>query len=661
MDEVFVADDELYKDRDLSWLDFNMRILDQTRQGCVPLFERLKFLSITASNFDEFYMVRIGKRYNHNTYNQQLKFKINTYLRSSTYAYNQLINLINKQAGITICRNCGEIEDNGRKSVRNYFIETILQLYVQNKDMFVQNISHIEEKKIYMLVYADKNAFIIRIPDVLPRLFEYDKNKYILIEDIITFYVQLILPDCDSYKTFCFRVLKNGQMEDSSLSGQELYNHVKNQLSLRKKSDNILLELPKGIPAFYESYLLKALKVNKDNVHKYNRPLDLTFLMELYKKEEYNFFKYKRFLPRNRFSDYNSMFNKLEEKDYLLSHPYDSFLPVLKLLEIAALDDAVTKIWLTLYRVSNNSPIIKFLCLAAKNGKEVNVVLEIKARFDEENNMKWYHVLKQGGCNVIFGYPGHKTHSKIMLIQKNVENDERLYAHLGTGNYNDTTAKQYTDNGLLTCDREITGECKKLFEMLYNGDIYDEFDNLIVAPVNIKSKLFHLIDEQIECAVRGEQGHIIAKMNGLTDKDMINKLYEASKKGVRIELIVRGVCCLRTGIVGISDNISVRSIVGKYLEHSRVFYFAGRDIKASKIYMGSADLMTRNLERRVEVLFPIKECSIKESIKKELDILLKDNVGAYILNKEGVYKKVKTGKRAISAQEYFQNNKRIED
>lgn len=415
------------------------------------------------------------------------------------------------------------------------------------------------------------------------------------------------------------------------------------RLEVEDKMDKRLLKM-----------LEKEFDIDEDDLFRIPGPLDLTFLMKMYGLDGFDEYKIPKYIPAAvpALMNEDDIFTNIRKGDILLHHPYMTFDPVVQFVQQAAKDPDVLAIKQTLYRVSGNSPIIAALAQAAENGKQVSVLVELKARFDEENNIVWAKMLEKAGCHVIYGLLGLKTHSKITLVVRREETGIRRYVHLGTGNYNDSTAKLYTDCGLLTCNAKIGEDATAVFNMLSGYSEPDRWNKLIVAPLWMKDRFLHLIAMEEEHAKKGQKAHIIAKMNSLCDRDIIAALYSASAAGVKIDLIIRGICCLKVGIPGVSENITVRSIVGNFLEHARIFYFYSGGNE--EVFMGSADWMPRNLEKRVEIVFPVEDEQIKKEVMHILDIQMKDNVKASILQADGTYTKPdKRGKMLVNSQEYF--------
>ena len=476
----------------------------------------------------------------------------------------------------------------------------------------------------------------------------------ILLEEIIERNIDKLFLNYDIICAHPFRIMRNADLTIEEDEAEDLLKEIERQLKKRQWGEVIRLEVEDGIDKKLLKILKSELMINEEGIYRIDGPLDLTFLMKMYGMEGFDHLKTPKYTPQPvpELPAGEDIFAQIRKGDILLHHPYQTFTPVVDFIRQAAKDKDVLAIKQTLYRVSGNSPIIAALAQAAENGKQVTVLVELKARFDEENNIVWARKLEKAGCHVIYGLVGLKTHSKITLIVRKEEDGIRRYVHLGTGNYNDATAKLYTDVGMLTCSEAIGEDATAVFNMLSGYSEPLTWNKLAVAPLWLKKKFIYLIEREEKYALEGKGGHIIAKMNSLCDRDVIAALYKASAAGVKIELIVRGICCLKVGIPGISENISVRSIVGNFLEHSRIFYFenAGK----SEIYCGSADWMPRNLERRVEILFPVENEGLKEKLMHILEGQLKDTEKAHLLNAEGVYEKVdRRGKVLYNSQDTF--------
>lgn len=460
-----------------------------------------------------------------------------------------------------------------------------------------------------------------------------------------------------NYNVVCahpYRIMRNADLSIDEDDASDLLKEIQKQLKKRQWGEVIRLEVEEGIDERLLKILEKEFHIKKQDIFFIPGPLDLTFLMKLYGIEGFDSLKTPKYIPQPvpGMNEEEDIFTQIRKGDILLHHPYMTFDPVVDFVRQAAKDPDVLAIKQTLYRVSGNSPIIAALAQAAENGKQVSVLVELKARFDEENNINWAKMLEKAGCHVIYGLVGLKTHSKITLVVRREEDGIRRYVHLGTGNYNDSTAKLYTDCGILTCAEPIGEDATAVFNMLSGYSEPKKWNYLSVAPIWLRDKFLKLIEREKDNAKAGKPAHIIAKMNSLCDQKIIAALYEASAAGVKIELIIRGICCLKVGISGISENISVRSIVGNFLEHSRIFYFLNNG--QEELYMGSADWMPRNLDKRVEILFPVLDERLKKEVKHILDIQLADNVKAHVMQADGSYGKIdKRGKTLLIAQDYF--------
>ena len=499
----------------------------------------------------------------------------------------------------------------------------------------------------------------VQVPSVLPRIIEIPSDKkdsraVILLEEIIERNIGKLFLSNDVVCAHPYRIMRNADLTIDEDEAEDLLVEIQKQLKKRQWGEVIRLEVEEKI----DKRLLKILKtefsIKNEDIFYIAGPLDLTVLMKVYGMEGFEQYKTKKYTPAPvpRFQTDKSIFEVIREGDVFLHHPYMSFDPVVNFVRQAAKDPDVLAIKQTLYRVSGNSPIIAALAQAAENGKQVTVLVELKARFDEENNIVWAKMLEKAGCHVIYGLVGLKTHSKITLVVRREETGIRRYVHLATGNYNDSTAKLYTDCGIFTCDEHYGEDATAVFNMLSGYSEPKRWNRLIVAPIWMKTRFLDLIEREAENAKKGIPGHIMAKMNSLCDPVIMEALYYASSQGVKIDLVIRGICCLKTGIPGVSDNIHVRSIVGDFLEHSRIFYFYNGGME--EIYMGSADWMPRNLDRRVEIVFPVEDESIKKQVLHVLDLEIKDNVKAHILQPDGTYEKQdRRGRQPVNSQMEF--------
>ena len=506
---------------------------------------------------------------------------------------------------------------------------------------------------------AELEFATVQVPSVLPRFItlpakEGEGCNVILLEEIIERNIGKLFLSYDVVCAHPYRVMRNADLSIDEDDAADLLKEIQKQLKKRQWGEVIRLEVEEKI----DKRLLKILKhefdIGDEDIFFIPGPVDLTFLMKMYGLEGFEKYKTPKYTPAAvpALQNEDDIFTNIRKGDILLHHPYQSFDPVVQFVKQAAKDPDVLAIKQTLYRVSGNSPIIAALAQAAENGKQVSVLVELKARFDEENNIVWAKMLEKAGCHVIYGLLGLKTHSKITLVVRREETGIRRYVHLGTGNYNDSTAKLYTDCGLLTCDARIGEDATAVFNMLSGYSEPESWNKLVVAPLWMRDRFLHLIAMEEANARKGQKAHIVAKMNSLCDRGIIAALYRAAAAGVKIDLIIRGICCLKVGIPGISENITVRSIVGNFLEHARIFYFYSNG--SEEVYMGSADWMPRNLDKRVEIVFPVEDEKIKKEVMHILEIQMEDNVKAHILQPDGSYEKIdKRGKTLICSQDYF--------
>lgn len=682
MAETDFKNAKLYTNRELSWLQFNHRILSEAKDKSIPLFERLKFLSITSSNLDEFFMVRVASlkdmvnaEYEKPdiagmTPTEQLKAldeEIHQLVAQQYFAYNRSLLPLLEQNGLHVIKQHEKLSEEEAKYIDKYFEDNVYPVLtpmavdssrpfplIRNKSL---NIAALVQKK------GEKEELefaTVQVPSVLsriivlPRREDDEVQKIILLEEVIERNIQKLFLNYDIVCAHPFRIMRNADLSIDEDEAEDLLKEIEKQLKRRQWGEVIRLEVEGSMDKKLLKLLKKELNVSNQSIYPIDGPLDLTFLMKMYGLPGFDHLKEAKYEPQQvpELPIGCDVFEEIRKGDILVHHPYQTFMPVVDFIRQAAKDKDVLAIKQTLYRVSGNSPIIAALAEAAENGKQVSVLVELKARFDEENNIVWAKKLEQAGCHVIYGLVGLKTHSKITLVVRREEDGIRRYVHLGTGNYNDATAKLYTDIGLFTCSEVIGEDATAVFNMLsgYSEPLF--WNKLSLAPLWLKDKFLYLIDRETKHAENGKKAAIIAKMNSLCDKDIIAALYKASAAGVKIDLIVRGICCLKVGIPGISENICVRSIVGNFLEHSRIFYFENDG--NYEVYCASADWMPRNLERRVEILFPIETVLLKERVLEILEIQLKDNLKAHILQPDGSYEKIdKRGKVLFSSQAAF--------
>ena len=673
---------EYYENRELSWLKFNHRVLNEARDKNIPLLERLKFVSITSSNLDEFFMVRVAslKDMVHAGYkkkdiagmtpkeqleaiNKDTKALVD--MQYSTFN-RSLVPLLHNH-GIDIIDAYENLTEEQEEYVDRYFKETVYPVLtpmavdasrpfplIRNKTLNIAALLNKKEHKKGEMEFAT-----VQVPSVLSRIVqipstEEGKMTFILLEQVIERNIQRLFLN---YHVVCacpYRIMRNADLSIEEDEAEDLLQEIQKQLRKRQWGEVIRLEVEDKIDKRLLGILEEELHIAQEDIFRINGPLDLTFLMKMYGIECEEELRYPAYKPQPvpQITPGEDIFAAIRKEDILLHHPYQTFDPVVDFIRQASMDPDVLAIKQTLYRVSGNSPIIASLAQAAENGKQVSVLVELKARFDEENNIVWAQKLEKAGCHVIYGLVGLKTHSKIALVVRREEDGIRRYVHLGTGNYNDSTAKLYTDIGMFTCSESIGEDATAVFNMLSGYSEPLSWNKLVLAPIWLRERFLKLIKREMKHAQAGKDAFIKAKMNSLCDREIIAALYEASAAGVKIELVVRGICCLKVGIPQISENITVRSIVGNFLEHSRIFYFENGGKYEN--YCGSADWMPRNLERRVEILFPIDRPQLKEKLLHILHCQLKDNVKASILQEDGTYTKVdKRGKSLFQCQEVF--------
>lgn len=680
--EMF-AKPEYCRNREMSWISFDERILEEARDKNLPLFERLKFLSISASNLDEFFMVRVAsvrdmmkagidrKDIAGLTPKEQLKLiipKTHELMTAQYNTYNRSLLPALSAIGLEVITSHEKLTPEQAKAVDRYFDEDVYPVLTPMAMDSARPFPLITNKALNIgLLIRKKDAkkedelefATVQVPSVLPRIYELPEqndeiHRVILLEEIIRRNIGKLFMGNEVICAYPYRVTRDADMEIDEDDAEDLLKEIQRQLKKRRWGQVIRLEVEENINKKLLKILKEELEVKEDNIYMFNGPLDLTFLMKMYGMKGFDDYKVPGYTPAAvpALMNDQTIFENIRRQDILLHHPYMTFDPVVDFIRQASVDPQVLAIKMTLYRVSGHSPIVAALAQAADNGKQVTVLVELKARFDEENNIVWAKQLEKAGCHVIYGLLGLKTHSKIALVVRKEEDGIRRYVHLGTGNYNDSTAKLYTDCGILTCNAEIGEDATAVFNMLSGYSEPSRWNHLIVAPLWMKKRFLSMIDREAENARQGKEGHIIAKMNSLCDPDIISALYAASAAGVKIELIVRGICCLKTGIEGVSENITVRSIVGNFLEHARIFYFYNNG--AEEVYMGSADWMPRNLVRRVEIVFPVLDPEVKKQVMHIVEIQLEDTLKARILQPDGSYERVDLrGKEKICAQDYF--------
>lgn len=696
-------DPKYYTNRELSWIQFDRRILNEAREKTNPILDRLKFLSITSSNLDEFFMVRVAslkdqvhagykKRdlagmtaeeqlaaINHDT-RELVDAQYSTYLRS--------LEPLLARDGIVIIDHFEELNEQQNEYVDHYFEEYVYPVLtpmavdasrpfplIRNKSLNIAALIRTKESgsalqeaqmKAEKLDKKERKARMeavdfatVQVPSGLPRLVQIPgtpdaRYTFVLLEQIIEKNIDRLFLNYDVICAYPYRIMRNADLPIDEDEASDLLKEIQKSLKNRQWGEVIRLEIEAGADKKLLKVLGDYLDVSKEDIFHIPGPIDLTFLMKLYDLEGCDDLRIVPYVPQPnpRIAAGDNIFDDIRKGDIFLFHPYETFDPVVDLIRQASRDPDVLAIKMTLYRVSSHSPIIAALAKAAENGKQVTVLVELKARFDEENNIVWAKKLEQAGCHVIYGLVGLKTHSKIALVVRREDDGIRRYVHLGTGNYNDSTAKIYTDCGILTCSEPIGEDATAVFNMLSGYSEPPVWNRLVLAPIWLRKQFLAWIARETEHARAGRKALIVAKMNSLCDWEIIAALYEASAAGVEIYLVVRGICCLKTGIPGVSENIHVSSIVGTFLEHSRIFYFYNNG--QEEIYMGSADWMPRNMDRRVEIVFPVEDESLRGRVKHILEVLLADNLKAYHLNEKGKYVHCdRRGKKLIGAQDTF--------
>lgn len=700
MADKSLRDPSYYRNRELSWVAFNERCLSEARdKALVPLFERLKFLSITASNLDEFFMIRVAslKDQVHAGYTKRdiagmtaqeqldaLAVRTHEFVRDQYKVYNRSLLPALKKAGLEVVTRHENLTEEQSRYLDRYFKDNIYPVLtpmamdssrpfplIRNKTLNIGALIAAKDgggpglrKPAGKKAGKDKGRrrfefATVQVPSVLPRIVrlpdgEDGRRIVILLEEVIEKYIGLLFQHYDVICAHPYRVMRNADFTIDEDEAEDLLAEIQKQLKKRQWGEVIRLEAAEDMDPRLLKILVREFHVSDSDIFMINGPLDLTVLMKMYGMENFDAYKKAPYQPAPlpELIETPDIFEAIRRRDILMQHPYTSFDAIVHFVKTAARDPKVLAIKQTLYRVSGDSPIVAALAQAADNGKQVTVLVELKARFDEEHNIEWAKMLEKAGCHVIYGLVGLKTHSKITMVIRNEDDGIRRYVHLGTGNYNDSTARIYTDFGMLTCDEAIGEDATAVFNMLSGYSEPESWHKLIVAPLWMKNDFLRLIGNEKRHAEAGETAFIKARMNSLCDPDIIEALYEASRAGVRIDLLIRGICCLKVGIPGVSENIHVRSIVGDFLEHSRIFWFCNNG--RHDIYMGSADWMPRNLDRRVEIVFPVEAEDLKAEAMHVLETEFEDNVKAHILQNDGSYEKVdKRGKVLVNSQEQF--------
>jgi polyphosphate kinase len=683
-----------YINRELSLLQFFCRVLEEAQDESNPLLERVKFLSIVGSNLDEFYMVRVaGIRQqiaagvtelspDGHTPAEQLAAIRKMALQLMRDARECLRDLLPQfdQAGIHVL-DYAALDDKQRANVNEYFNEVIFPVLTPLALDPGRPFPHISNLSMNLAVLirdedGQERFARVKVPNTLPRLLPIKRSSgsvrkdgtvpyhhyFVWLEQVIVANLAALFPGMEVVEAHLFRVTRDAEMLIQELEAEDLLETIEQSVRQRRFGSAVRVTVNDAMPTHIRDILIENLELDRNDVYTLDGPLGLSGLMCLYGIDRYDL-KETPFLPAvpppldGKAFD-GDIFAAIRQQDILLHHPYDSFTPVVDFLRAAARDPNVLAIKQTLYRVGRNSPVVEALLEAVENGKQVAVLVELKARFDEESNIGWAKALEREGIHVVYGLLGLKTHSKTALVVRKEGESIRRYVHLATGNYNAVTAQLYTDLGLFTCDEDIGADATDLFNYLTGYSAKQDYRKMLVAPINLRAGLERLIEREIEHQQQGIPGHLIFKVNSLVDKSMIKLLYKASQAGVKVDLIARGVCGLRPGLEGISENIRVTSIVGRFLEHSRIYYF--RNGGNEEVYLGSADLMPRNLDRRVEVLFPIQDLRLVRHLRDDvLDICLRDNVKARRMLPDGTYERRKPGPEEppLNSQAWFINRR----
>ena len=669
---------KIYMNRELSWLKFNERVLEEAENPEVPLCERLTFASIYQSNLDEFFMVRVGSLYDQTLLDKKIcenktgmtsQEQIDAILKQTKLinkrkeaVYEELMARVAEQ-GIRILR-FNELDEDGARYLEGYFKSEIAPLisptvigrrqpfpFLKNKEIYAVAVLGAKGKKDRLgIIPCTSNIFgrLIAVPGI--------PGTYMLAEELILHFAPVVFKGYKIKSKSLLRITRNADIDADALYDEDLdyREFMAGLIKQRKKLAPIRLELSRDMDKKGIAVLCEYLELDKNHVFMSSTPLDLSFvfqIQDLLRKNPELYFPKRTPQKSDQFQDGKSIIAQIKEEDKLLSYPYESIRPFLHLLTEAAEDPDVISIKMTLYRVAKQSKVVEALIEAAENGKEVVVLVELRARFDEENNIEWSRRLEDAGCQVIYGLDGYKVHSKLCLITRKNAGQVEYITQIGTGNYNEKTSRLYTDLSLMTSNVEIGLEASNVFQALSKGEVVEHTGHLLVAPKCLQNKVLDMLDEEIAHARNGEEAYAGFKLNSLTDKKIIDKLIEASEAGVKIDMIIRGICCLIPGVEGKTENIRIISIVGRFLEHSRIYIFGSKERR--KYYIASADFMTRNTVRRVEVAAPVYNDKLKTKLQEMFDVMLSDNQKARKLEADGNYHRVSNDLTPVNAQEYF--------
>ncbi len=652
---------DFFLNRELTWIEFNKRVLEEAADKNEPLLERLKFLSIFSTNLDEFFMIRVAglKRQVRNNVNELTTDGMNA-REQRNEIYKTLVPLVDEQYRIFNEEIVPQLQTNGvefvsykdlsdddRLIVNSYFIDELFPILTPLAIDNVHPFPNLINRSLALAIILDdpdteqveEKVCVIQLPNNISRFYSIGSNgefKFILLEEIIMANVDKLFPGMRTLDAFAFRITRNADLDLEEEEADDLLTLIEEEVKKRRLGILVRLEVDKKMPDSLLSFLTNALKTENNEIYRINGPLNLGDFMSVCKIEKREL-KYRSFTPRisSYFRKEDDYFKAISESDIFLHHPFYSFASVSEFIAQSAEDPNVYAIKLTLYRTSGDSPIIRSLIEAAENGKQVTAVVELKARFDEENNIIWAKSLENAGVHVVYGLIGLKTHCKMALVVRKDEIGMSRYLHLSTGNYNSVTSRIYTDFGLFTSNDEFCDDASNLFNYLTGYSKKHDYNKLIVAPLNMRKSIIRMIDDEIKSHKQSGNGYILFKNNSIVDDEVIMKLYQASKAGVKIDLLTRGICRLRPHVKGLSENISVYSIVGRFLEHSRAYYFHNNG--DPKLYLGSADIMQRNFDRRVEIFFPIDDPRVKEDIVEILEMYLTDTVKTRVMLSNGDY------------------------
>ncbi|MCH9812736.1 MAG: RNA degradosome polyphosphate kinase [Epsilonproteobacteria bacterium] len=663
---------ELYANRELSWLRFNTRVIKQSQKESNPLLERLKFIAIYSTNLDEFYMIRVAglqelysARVNTTgldnlTPREQLD-SIHEYIADEKEVveqnYSDIVTKLKSED--LFIQEYNDLNKSLKKDADDFFYENIFPVIIPIAVDATHPFPPLNNLSLSLAVQLQDSSAggeikyaMIRIPRLLPRFVHLTDGIYITIESLVREHADDIFPGYEILSTATFRVTRNADIVIEEEEADDFMEILEQGLRRRKKGAFVRLEVEEKCDVELLDFLVTHLGINEQDIYTFNIPLNLGALWTVIADKQFSHLNLPLHQPKvlPPFDQNESIFQVLDREDVMTMQPFESFDPVVKFIQDAAKDPKVLSIRMTLYRVGKNSPIVQALIDAANNGKQVTAMVELKARFDEENNLIWAKALEESGAHVIYGIPGFKVHGKIAQVIRKSEDKLKIYLHFSTGNYNETTAKLYTDISYFTSRAEFRADSITFFHILTGFSKNKMLNNLKMSPHQMKASLLEMIKKERE---KGADGRIIAKMNSLVDTDIIKALYKASMEGVKIDLLIRGICCLRPGIKGISENIHVRSIIGKYLEHSRIFYFKNA---SPQTYISSADWMPRNLEKRFELMVPIYDTTLSLKLKDYLNLQINDNVLSWDMNSDGNYKKFKPEKnmQEINSQAYLE-------